>query len=122
MACDLACQVFACADEIIPCDAHRCLIAVFESLDEFAVTELGIEGIVSGFGVVEYHGAGMHGKIPPAADLIILLDQVEYGVDGCARIDFITMLESVVGAEVTHMQSVILLCHHGDAEEENDAR
>ena len=82
MSGHFASQVFACADEMIPCDVHGSLMTVFESLYEFAVTYLRRKTVVSFLRIVEHEIAHMELEVGLRTDLVVLAQEVEHGVGG----------------------------------------
>ena len=117
---DRSSQILARANKIIPSNPHGCLVAVFESLYEFAVTQLRGEEIVPGFGAVENEEAHMQAEVGFGTDLVILLQQRENGIDCRAGVNIITMRFVVYRAEVTDMPSVVLLCNKSTGKRGNN--
>ena len=119
MGRDLTGQVFAGTDEMIPRDTNGSLIAVFESLDQFAVTYLRRKTIMTFFGLVEDKKTHMQFEVSLRTDLVVFSQELKHGVHGRTGIDIITMFLVVDSAEVTYMPAIVLLadedaCDDGD--------
>ena len=50
----------------------------------------------------------MEHEVLMATDIVVFVQHVQYAIDGGTRIDVITMLRIVMGAEVTNCQVVIM--------------
>ena len=110
MSCHFAGQIFPCAYEIIPSNTHRCLIAVFEPLNEFTVAYLCREDIVSRFRMIKDEKTHMQVQIGLGTNLVVGAQKFQHRVGSSPRIDIITMRLSIQCLEVTYMPAIVLLC------------
>ena len=72
VGCHLAGQLLTGAHKVIPCDAHGRLIAVFELLNQFTVTNLRRNGIMTGFGMEDKQNTHVPFEVGLRTDVVVL--------------------------------------------------